>query len=577
MVIGQTVLVAAACANVLGIDHDYRDRPKDRSNPPAEGGQETAAGAPGTSTGGKSSTGGTKADAGEGPETGDGGSAGEGGALSGGSASGGARIDAGSGAGGAGTGRGVTGGSSAGGTGGRSELGGAGHDATGGRDGTAGGTGGRANTGGSGPGGSGRGGTGTGGAGRGGSSLGGTGTGGASRGGSSPGGTGTGGASRGGSSTGGTGTGGAVTGGFGGTGGTSTPSGGSSSGGSAGAAGSGGGAPKTTKVQSGSTTIESGSATVQATIEAIDPSKAFLVFGTRFDSTSPGLTCVSGQITSDSQLTFTHATDAGAPAIPILYYVAEFPSGVAVQRGSQVMTSTSVTVSLPASAALATSFPIVTFRNTGSNYSMNDFVRAKLTSSSELTLSVAEASADGIVEWQVVSFDGASVQSGDLDITSGTAVFPVTLAQDVDPARTWLLLSYQVSALGNASELMMRGRVSSTTGLTFERTGTAPAPGGQLTYYAVSFDDSTSVQSGTAELSSVATGAVALTPAVHPAAAIATLGGIYQRGGATSFTSDANAGHATFTLDLGTGAELSVARGASSSDASADYYVIEFP
>jgi hypothetical protein len=380
------------------------------------------------------------------------------------------------------------------------------------------------------------------------------------------------------------GTGGAVTGGSGlggaaaGTGAAPSSSGGSSSGGSSGSTGGGDALATIRTVQSGSTTVPAGSRTVDVTIDSIDPSKAFLVFGTRFDSSSPGLTAVSGQISNNTQLTFTHETASNAPAIPIQFYVAEFQNGVTVQRGSQLMRTTSETVTLPVSVDLATSFPIVTFRNTGSAYSLDDFVRAKLSSATALSLDMSETIGSGTVEWQVVSFGGAAVQTGDLDITSGTTVFSAPLSPPVDPSRTWLLLSYQVSALSSgAAELMMRGRVSSSTAVTFERTATAPQSGGRLSYYAVSFSDGVSVQSAASTLSNLAAVTSALGSPVDPTKAIAVTGGIYQRGGSTSYTAEANPGHASFTLDLGAGTQLSIARGVANSTAIADYYVIEFP
>jgi hypothetical protein len=557
LVIIQAALAAAGCATVLGIDHDYGDRPKSSSKPGVEGGNagETAeAGASGDmqGSGGNNSTAGKSSDAGSGPGGGEGMAAGQGGGATGGSGSGGASADGGLGPGGTDGGSGFTGGSSSGGTGGgRANSGGSATGGTGGRGSSGGASTGTGGTSGAGTGGAGTGGAGTGGAG--------TGTGG------------TGGAGTGGAGTGGAGTGGAST----GTGGTS---GGSSAGGSAGSGGTGGASSTTTRVQSGSATVPAGSRTVDVTIDPIDPGKAFLVFGTRFDSSSPGLTLVSGQISSNNQLTFTHETASNAPDIPIHYYVAEFPNGVTVQRGSRLMSTLSETVTLPVSVDLATSFPIITYRNTGSTYSLDDFVRAKLTSATELSLSISETVRTGTVEWQVVSFDEATVQTGDLDITTGETVFSDTLAQPVDPTRTWLLLSYQVSDLGGgASELMMRGRVSSSTELAFERAATDPVSGGQLSYYAVSFDNGASVQSDTSALSNVVTDTVVLGSAVDPTKAIAVAGGIYERSGSTSYTSAANVGHGTFTLDLGTGTDLSVSRGVGSSDASVDYYVIEFP
>jgi hypothetical protein len=99
-----------------------------------------------------------------------------------------------------------------------------------------------------------------------------------------------------------------------------------------------------------------------------------------------------------------------------------------------------------------------------------------------------------------------------------------------------------------------------------------------LTWYAVSFAEGASVQSGTYALGNgMSMGSTPLTP-VDPARSIAIANGIFQRCGTTTYTTESNPGYGTYTLDLGTGSELSLARGAAvSAGSDASWSVVEFP
>jgi hypothetical protein len=207
---------------------------------------------------------------------------------------------------------------------------------------------------------------------------------------------------------------------------------------------------------------------------------------------------------------------------------------------------------------------------------VDDSVRAKLTGTSQLSLDISVAAPSGVVEWQVVSFDGATVQSGDLSFVAGDTTRTASLPSAVDAAKTWVLLSYELTSVtGTAAETLFRGRVSGSTQLTFERAGTG-APG-TLTWYAVSFGNGTSVQSATDLIASgAATDTVSLNPVV-PAKSIAATSGAYQRGGKTPYAAASNPGYATFTLDIGGGSQLSLQRGAAAgTTASVDWVVVDF-
>jgi hypothetical protein len=383
-----------------------------------------------------------------------------------------------------------------------------------------------------------------------------------------------------------TGSGGSADGGAtGGKGGTGGSGGGAGSGGSAGSGGGGkGGAgggdagrilSPIARVQRGSANIAAGSSLQRVTVQQLDPTHAFLVFGTRFDGNAPGLTQVSGQITGPTELTFTRQTPDGGPTVPISYYVAEFQSGVLVQRGATTLSSMSMTASLTP-IDLTKSFPIVTYRNTGASYGKDDFVRAKLTSSSQLTLENMLAAPSGIVEWQVVTFDGASVQSGDVNVAAGDTMVTAPV-QTVDPAKTWLLFSYDFgTTMTSVADLMLRGRVESATQLAFRRTISGAS--GTLSWYAVSFDNGTVLQRGTSAVVDTATMLSVPLNAIDPLTTILAASGLYQRGGSTGMAATGTPGHATFTLDLNSSTQLLVGRGASAAGAAAtvDWSAVAF-
>jgi hypothetical protein len=333
-------------------------------------------------------------------------------------------------------------------------------------------------------------------------------------------------------------------------------------------------------VYAGTTSVAAGASSQAVTLgSAIDPSRAFVVAGTSFSATEPTQTEVTAQIASATGLTFARTAGSGAPEIPVTYYVAEFQSGVQVLRGSTAMSAATTSVALPSSVDLTNSFPILTYRNTGTNSGLDDYVRAKFTSGSQLSLGIGLAAPDGIAEWQVVSFTGggATVQTGDVTMGSGDTVVNATLPKAVDPGTTWLLVTNEVtSASGTTAELLVSGRVSSPTQVTFSRGGSGGT--NQITWYAVSFTNGTTVQNSTVTVDASATSATAPLTAVDPLKSIAVTGGVGLRGGTTAHTGAASPGFGTYRLNLGTGAQLEADRGASGSgtQSTVDLSVVQF-
>jgi hypothetical protein len=251
-------------------------------------------------------------------------------------------------------------------------------------------------------------------------------------------------------------------------------------------------------VQNGLATLAAGDAMANVTITSVVTSKSFLVFSTRFNDANPGMSQVSGRILDSTTLRFQRVVSTGTPAITTEWYVAEFPSGVSVQRGTAPDPGT--TVSVPISTVDVTrSFPIVSYRVAGTGYGANDFPRAKITTSTNLGLFLQTAAIDptSAIEWQVVEYTYASVQTGDISFatTDGSRTASIT---SVDPARAWVLFTYDTAdgTVANIGQKMVRGLVTNPTTLTFARDGTGQAM--TLTWYLVEFTDDTRVQSASA-------------------------------------------------------------------------------
>jgi hypothetical protein len=322
-----------------------------------------------------------------------------------------------------------------------------------------------------------------------------------------------------------------------------------------------------------------GEASTTVTFDAVDIDRSLLVFGSAFDSESAPDSELTGQLTSSTEITFARLEpSSSAPSIPVHYYLVEFERGLRVQRGTITVDDSSEVVELPQTVDLLRSFPLISVRNGDPSYDIDDFVRAEITEPAELSLQTYQVLGEAVVEWQVVSLDDTSgfVQAGTVSLDGNETILRVPLAQPVDPLKTWLVLSYQVDDLSvQADESMIHGRVEAETELVFERSGTGT--NAIISYYAISFQDETSVQAGTALIAAdqdVAT--VALT-AVDSARAIALAAGSYQRAGITSYSGEANPGYATFLTDLGPGSELTLTRGAPGAAAALNWFVLEFP
>lgn len=332
-------------------------------------------------------------------------------------------------------------------------------------------------------------------------------------------------------------------------------------------------AAQTKSVQSNTTTLANGNSSVTATISSVDTGKAFLVFGVSLDDATPSGAQITGQITNSTTLTFQRFGTSGD--VSIKWYVAEFKSGVTVQRGSVVMSSTTVNVSLQ-SVDLSKSFPIVSLRNSGSAFGQDDFDRAKLTSSTNLQIKVNASGSNQVCEWQVVEYADSQVQTGDVSFATGDSSKTASISS-VDTGKSWLINSYQ-SASGTGSNIgqkLVRGVITNSTTLTFDRDQTGQTM--DLTWYLVEFTDGTTIQHNSQSFTSTQTQRDVTISSVNTNLAIAA-GGYYMRGGKSPYSSDDNPGVGWFTFDLTNATNLRITRGLTgSATADVGWFVITFP
>ncbi|HYS72718.1 MAG TPA: tetratricopeptide repeat protein [Thermoplasmata archaeon] len=336
-------------------------------------------------------------------------------------------------------------------------------------------------------------------------------------------------------------------------------------------------APRGPKVQNGAATLAAGDSTVNVTITSVITARSFLLLSARFNSAQPQQSQISGTLLDSTTLRFQRVVSTGAPAITIEWYLAEFLSGVSVQRGSE--TNPGTTVNVPLSAVDVTrSFPIVTYRSQGSTYDGNDFIKSKITNSTNLELSLQVSAGDplSVVEWQVVSYASAKVQTGDIAFATADGSRTATFTA-VPTSKAWLMFSYN-SADGTAANIgqkMVRGVVTSGNTLTFDRDLTGQAM--TLTWYLVEFTDDTRVQSASAAFSSGTTQVDVSITSVDSTKTIASAGAIRYNGGKTPYNADDNPGTGTVTLDLTSATNLRLTRALTGSQtADVGWFVVEF-
>ncbi len=333
-------------------------------------------------------------------------------------------------------------------------------------------------------------------------------------------------------------------------------------------------------IDTGIHTVQSGTATMttqsvlNVPITTVDLSRAVLFMTVSENNTDPNNGLVRGQLTSSTNIQFNR--QGTATTVTIKWHVAVFGRSVSVQRGTTSVTAQPMNVAIGAVDRTKT-FVLVSWQKLGATYGSDDIVRARLTSTTNLEFTHGTGALDGTADWQVVTMDSASVQYGDLNIASGALAATVTVTA-VDTTKTFLIASWTSDVDGIGANFV-RARITSTTQLTFDRGVTGSNIG--LTWYLVTLNDGSTVQSGNAAFGTAATlVSAALSPAVNLTTAVAFLSG-NQRGGSTpdpGTTPNDNPGVALFRADLTGTTTLQVSRATVGTGvtANAAWFVVNF-
>ena len=320
------------------------------------------------------------------------------------------------------------------------------------------------------------------------------------------------------------------------------------------------GAADIVSVQSGTVTLPTGGGgtqTVNVPIAPVATASSVLFFNYRGASTDPDDGQVRGQLTSASNIQFFRADDTSVTDLTVQWYLAEFSSGVSVQRGTFSSVDATGDIAI-APVDLSSSFVLVSGSVlTGEDeYGSESFFRARLTSPANLEITHT-AKASKTADWQVVDFAGATVQRGTGSITGAqtSATVPIN---SVDLSRSIVLLSWRTSIPGTGANFL-RGRLTSPAAITIDR---ADGVSGVIEYAweVVEFSNGTTVQSGDLGFGPADLSLAASLNAVDTGRAVpilSTAGGGW--GGSHAYSDDDDIGPGMFTTWI-TGTALTASR-----------------
>ena len=345
-------------------------------------------------------------------------------------------------------------------------------------------------------------------------------------------------------------------------------------------------------VTSGTAALPNSATPTQIALTGVDITKAFVMCSIGTDNTMPDealYTCDlnNGGSGGAARLTITPTTNPGNTTTRVQYYVVEFAAGVSVQRGTTVFTGTSGT-GLTQTATLTSvdctkSWVLTSVRSENGTNTRDEQWRIRATLGSaaapctstttglELARLEGTAGEDVTVAWQVVTYEGASVQRGTSCIggtaagcttnSGGTSGLSnrITLPTAADTSKSFIVATSTAGTAiaGEEGEFQMRAEFVSTgasvTGVQFARSVTETTANHQLliSYEVVTLSDGSTVQTGTTLLtgtSSSVTATLTTVDTTRTAVFFSVSGGNNGSGGRlddTSFTGTLNGSNGT--------------------------------
>ncbi|WP_426414976.1 DUF6701 domain-containing protein [Aestuariirhabdus sp. LZHN29] len=289
-----------------------------------------------------------------------------------------------------------------------------------------------------------------------------------------------------------------------------------------------------------------------------------------------------GRIQSGTTLEFVRNT-VETSTMEIQWYVAEFNSGVSVQRGELSQSGTTNNVAIPVTVNPAQSFLTwsKTPGNSHSQWGGDDPVSGRVIDGSTLRFSADQGNGVHTIWWQLVEFTtpgDASVQHLTTSMASNIRTQNVSIAT-VDQSRSFVLLGYSAQS-GTEQEVgarMLSSEFQNNNSVRIERELNGSALG-EISVQVIELLDGSSVQGG---LQQLATGAASAQPSISPVdpsrslvfASAQPAGG--QNMGRTDYAGDDIIGVGSVTMALSAN-NLTMTRSNTAADAWIGWHLVEF-
>lgn len=313
----------------------------------------------------------------------------------------------------------------------------------------------------------------------------------------------------------------------------------------------------------------------------LDTSKAFLVFGVRVDDPDSGQYLFSGEITNATTCTFSRSV--AGPAAEIVGYVAEFTSGVAVDRGTFVSSASPggpYQSTLVNATDLSKAFVIVPRDRSGSGYGDDDVYTARLfdDAGTKKIEVVQQRDNDGTnYKWQAVQYDDCVVQRGNTSMSSGQTSVTVNLSVAVNTAKAFPLIYHREpnGTTANIGQKLLRARFNGDSQIIIDRDNTGN-PVTDIRWEVVEFTDGVTVQevlSGFAATDGL--NDQTITPVSGLDKVIAIASDQAHRGKGNRSDNDV-LGESMFTMDITSVSNLQIQRAATVGSADVAAYVVDF-
>ena len=221
-------------------------------------------------------------------------------------------------------------------------------------------------------------------------------------------------------------------------------------------------------VQRGNVSLDSVSQ-VNVSVNVSDVTKAFVIVSLRTSDPGPDEGQAIGYLYNNKTLVLEKYGSASSGAF-VEWEVVESDSFY-VQRGEYPYATTESSFNVDLNNSINTSESFIVFSNklnSGTNAdNYQGFFTVNFTNSTMLYFEREPSiSTEGVVSWQAIEWDGASVQSGSIS-TSGTSVTDA-LSQSIDENKSFLIISRKLEGDTSMQDSMVLGKLNNTH-VTFSR------------------------------------------------------------------------------------------------------------